>query len=166
MQNKIRFFGRFFAECLHPDGRVAWRRWIPNAIVDAGLTDILSVYFAGGSQKPLWYLALIDQTAFTGVDGTDTMSSHAGWQESTAYNETTRASWVPSVAGGFAGNASSQVFTFSRPTTLAGFFVASNSTKGGTTGSLWSSAIFPLGVAFAAGQTLRLSYSIQAAGGG
>lgn len=162
----LSFRGKFLAELFSPDGQRLWRKRVRNSVLDPALDDILQVYFAGGTPKTSWFLGLIDNQSFTGVDGGDSLLSHPGWLENINYSQGARAAWSPSIGGGLASNAASQAFTFTKGVSLAGMFVASNSTKGGTSGLLWSAGLFGQPKAVAAGQILRLSYQLRAAGGG
>lgn len=165
MKNKLRFTGIWDWEKVRK-GRVLQKGRIHNLVLDAGLNDILSVYFANGTQKPNWYLGLVDNVNFNQIQSSDTAASHAGWQENTGYSGSTRVSWNPSVGGNTAANASAQVFTFTTGVSLAGLMVISNSTKGGTSGILWSAAQFGEPTAFQSGDVLRVSYNLSVAGGG
>lgn len=151
-------------ECLNPDGTLAWRKSIYNDVL--ALTDLLSVYFASGTQKPNWYVGLIDNSGFTGLSPSDTMSSHPGWSENQDYTQATRPQWSPSIGGGVAVNPSPAVFTFVGADTLKGIFLASNNTKGGTSGTLWSTALFGALQSVTPGQVWRVIYNLRAAGGG
>lgn len=166
MQAKLDLKGYWIADGLDAQGHLLWQEAIYNDVVSAALTDLLSVYFASGTQKPSWYAGLIDNAAYTGVALADTISSHAGWAESTAYSESTRPQWTPTVSGGLASNATVILFTMSAATSLRGLFLVSNSTKGGSTGTLWSTALFTTVRAMLTLQTLRLTYRLRAAGGG
>jgi hypothetical protein len=72
------------------------------------------------------------------------MSSHCGWTEVTAYDEAARQAFTPgSVASQSVNNSASKaVFTISSSVTVGGAFLVSNSTKGGTTGTLYSAGAF------------------------
>src|SRR4051812_49340201 len=47
-----------------------------NLVVNQGKTDLLNVYFADGTQTAgsSWFMGLIVDTGFTGINATDTMS--------------------------------------------------------------------------------------------
>ncbi len=75
----------------------------------------------------------------------DTMSSHAGWTEVTAYDEATReALTLGTVSGQSVDNSASKAsFSINADSTvIGGCFVATNNTKGGTTGVLYSIGAF------------------------
>lgn len=164
MTHTPKFAGEFHAECRNPDGSLAWRERLPNGVTTAGLTDLLAVGFVGGTQRS-WRIGLIGASGFTAVAAADTMASHAGWTEATSYNPSTRPAWS-AISGVALATGPSGVFTFTSAITLAGMFLASDSTKGGTAGVLWSTALFPSNRVVTSGQTLAVTYTLRAAGGG
>ena len=101
----------------------------------------------------------------------DTMSSHGGWTEVTAYSQSTRPACTfgtpttanPSVATNSASQAS---FSINATTTVGGAFLTSNNTKGGTTGTLFSAADFssPGDRSVVSGDTLSVTYTLSLAG--
>lgn len=114
----------------------------PNGITDEGIHYNLDTAFTNNdTAETSWYAGLINNSGYTGVDPSDVMSSHTGWTESTDYSEGTRQ------ALSFAAAATRQItaevsFTMNATVTIKGLFVVTNSTKGGTTGVLWSTALY------------------------
>jgi hypothetical protein len=146
--------------------KALWSERLKNAATTEGLTHLLSSTFAAGSQVAAWYMGLISSSGYTGVDDSDTMASHAGWAEATGYSSATRPQWTPlAVAAGIATNSSEVVLTATASLSVRGFFVTSVSTKGGTTGTLWSTALFSTARSLVAGNGLRLRYTVIATGG-
>ena len=144
-------------------GRPLWRFRIRNAATDAGLNDLLSVGFAGGTQRLAWYLGLISSSGFSAISGSDTMAAHAGWSEITAYGSATRPQWTPlSVSGKLAQNTDTVNFTMSATSSLRGIFVVSENTKGGTSGILWATALLPAAQQLVNNQVIRVTYGVQA----
>ena len=139
-----------------------WRR-LSNGLTTAGLTDFLAAGVAQGTQRT-WYLGLISATNFTDLSSGDTMSSHTGWAELTAYSGNRKA-WGPSVASALAANSTPAEFSFNDTCTVQGFFVASDSAKGGSSGVLLSTAELNAPRAKLSGQSLQLRYRLRAAGG-
>lgn len=127
--------------CYDRWGRVKWEEVIRNIVVDQGVNDFLTQYFKGSGYTAAHYAGL--KGAGSAVAG-DTMASHAGWSELTDYDEATRPQIVlGSVAAKAVDNSSSRAtFTASAAMTVAGIFVSTNSTKGGTTGVLFGAADF------------------------
>jgi hypothetical protein len=127
--------GQFVIECFDKDGKLKWRDCFTNDVVNVGLQHLLDVLTAGSSQTDPWYVGLTDGTP-TPAAG-DTMASHAGWTEITAYDETNRQTWVDVRSGQSVDNSASKaVFTMSSSTTVGGAFLTSANDKGGSTGTL------------------------------
>jgi hypothetical protein len=119
-----------------------WEKVQKNLVPTAGLNHINDVVFHGSTQVATWYFGLLAASP-TPAAG-DTMSSHVGWTEFTAYDEATRPEWTEGAAsGGSTTNSSTVDFTCSTDSsTVAGGFITSNNTKSGTTGTLISVAAF------------------------
>lgn len=75
------------------------------------------------------------------------MNSHAGWAENTSYSNGTRPAYTPGAvaAGSVDNSASKAVFNINGTATIAGAFMSTNSTKGGTTGVLLGVGNFDVG---------------------
>jgi hypothetical protein len=157
--------GYFEVWGFHMDG-TPWYDTIKNGVTYQGLNDIISVYLAAGTQKLAWFLGLIDNSGFSGLNPNDTLTSHSGWTESTAYNESNRPTWTPGpVAGQAVTNPTPATFTMSTSSSIYGMFLASNNTKGGTSGVLWATGGFQSGVqTLPLGQPLKATYNLAAAG--
>lgn len=142
------------------DGSVAWTEdVVMNGDTTAGLNDMLSVYFNSGSQKTAWYSGLINNSGFSALSASDTISSHAGWSEYTGYSESVRQTWTPNSPSAGVMTGSSMVFTFTESVTMKGAFIVSNNTKGGTTGTLFATGAFSSTQAMSNGQTLTITYT-------
>jgi hypothetical protein len=131
-------------ECIR-DGKVIWVEEFENLVVTAGLNDSLDKHFKGSSYTAAWYVGLTDGTP-TFAAG-DTMSSHAGWAEITAYDEAARQTLTLGTvsAGSVNNSANKAVFTINASTTVGGAFLVTVSTKGGTTGTLYGGGAFAEG---------------------
>jgi hypothetical protein len=93
------------------------------------------------------------------------MSSHAGWSEvHTQYSEGTRpALTLGTVAAGSVSNtASKATFTITGTATVAGAFVTSNSTKNGTTGTLYGATDFSSSRGVESGDSLQVTVTLTA----
>lgn len=137
---------RFDLVCRKPCGAVRWRETAHNLVTDAGINDVLEKYLKGSSYSAAFYVGLTDGTP-TPAAG-DTMSSHAGWAEVTAYDEAARQTLTLGSVASKTVNNSASVATFTistNGTTIGGAFVATNGTKGGTTGVLLNIAAFSAG---------------------
>lgn len=133
----------------------------PNGITDVGIHYLLDAGFRGTSQLSNWYAGLIDNASFTGVAAADTMASHSGWVENQDYDETVRQTLAFAAAS--SRSISHQVsFTMNATgtVTLRGVFVNSDNTKGGTTGTLWATALFSTQPSLVSGNVLTVNYSL------
>ena len=165
MKTMFRPAGRMRVECFDPaTGAVLWEETIRNMSTLEGMTCLFDVGFDGGTQEPAWHLGLISNSGFVEVAEDDTMASH-GWTEATAYSGD-RPQWTPlAIAAGIATNSSNVVYIFTGAAVLKGIFVVSVATKGGTTGVLWATALFGATRTLAAGNGLRVTYTVTASGG-
>ena len=159
-------------ESFKPKGRFAievWRKGklhdiinIDNAVVNVGATDALEVLFHAGTQKTAWYIGLISNGSFSAINVADTMSSHAGWLESSAYDEPTRPQWTAGTAVNRSiTNAATVDFTINATHTFRGIFIASEDTKGNNQGILWSAAAFGSTVALQDDDVLKVTYTLS-----
>ncbi len=141
-----RFNTHYVVECFGPDGVLRWVEKFDNIVVNTGLDDILNEYFKGSGYTAAHYVGLTDGTPT--VAAGDTMASHAGWVEVTAYDEAVRQTLtLGSVSGQSVDNSASKaVFTIdSDSTTIGGAFVTTDSTKGGAGGTLYGAGAFTAG---------------------
>jgi hypothetical protein len=163
--------GVYKIQCHDKDGNLKWEDEAPNLVVNEGLQDMNAKYFTGTTYTAAWYLGLYGSGATNSPAAGDTMVSHAGWTEVTAYSQATRPACTfgtpttanPSVATNSASPAS---FSINGTTTVGGAFVTSNNTKGGTTGTLYSAADFsaPGDRSVVSGDTLSVTYTLSLAG--
>jgi len=163
--------GVYKIQCHDAQGNLKWEDEAPNLVVNVGLQDMNAKYFTGSAYTAAWYIGLYGAAASNNPAAGDTMSSHAGWTEVTAYSQTTRPACTfgtpttanPSVATNSASPAS---FSINGTTTVGGAFLTSNSTKSGTTGTLYSAADFssPGDRAVVSGDTLSVTYTLSLAG--
>ncbi len=136
----------------------------PNLVVNVGKNSILDVYFNGATAIAAnsWFKGLISLASYSTIVAADTMASHAGWTEFTAYSQATRPLWTQgSAASQAVTNASPVVFSINGAGTVKGGFITSNSTKSGTTGTLWSAALFPSDTVVANLDELRTTYTLS-----
>ena len=159
--------GRFGFHCFDRSGALLWSSFFPNGLTTAGGNYLLDVGFRDQTKLASWHIGLISGTGFTALALADTMASHAGWTESTAYDEAVRQTWTPGAAAGMAiKNPVRASFTISTNVSLIrGAFLASDSTKGGTSGTLWSTGILAANKSLNDGQILRVDYETLLTGG-
>jgi hypothetical protein len=163
--------GVYKIQCHDAQGNLKWEDEAPNLVVNDGLQDMNAKYFTGSAYTAAWYIGLYGSGATNSPAAGDTMSSHAGWTEVTAYSQATRPACTfgtpttanPSVATNSASPAS---FSINGTTTVGGAFLTSNNTKGGTTGTLYSAADFsaPGDRSVVSGDTLSVTYTLSLAG--
>ncbi|MGA3116436.1 MAG: hypothetical protein ABSF90_18595 [Syntrophobacteraceae bacterium] len=160
----IRLGGVFEVECFGPDGKLKWRDTAKNKIINIGLNHILGVEFYGVAQiaAASWYLGLTGSTP-TPAAG-DTLSSHSGWTEATAYSQASRPAWGQGAASGQQiTNGSPAVFSINGTATIGGAFLVSNNVISGTTGTLFSVAPFSQGnKSCSSGDTVNATYTLSA----
>ena len=156
--------GVYTVVCIGADGVEKWRDTFPNLVVNSGLQLMNDTFFDGTTYTAAWYLGLITgPAASTTFNAADTMLSHGGWTEDTAYSNATR----PQVVFGSATLADPSViattatsFSINGTTTVAGAFLTTDNTKGGTAGTLFSASDFTGGDRLLqSGDTLNVTYT-------
>jgi hypothetical protein len=157
--------GQYLFECFDSEGNLKWSDTADNIVVSVGAQFMNQRFFAGSSYTATWYIGLINGATAPSYNSADTMSSHAGWTEVTNYSNATR----PACSFGTATTASPSVisnsgsvavFNMSGTATVAGAFLVSDSTKSGTTGTLFSEANFTGGNrSVGSGDTLQVTYT-------
>jgi len=161
--------GRFTATCYDSEGNLKWEEHFPNLVVNVGKIDLLNKYFAGTSYTAAWYLGLVNGGTSPTYNAADTMSSHSGWTEITGYSNSTRpaASFGSATAsGGGAGSAgtgtistSATAFNINATNTVAGAFLTTSNTIGGTTGTLFSAGSFASSRSVLSGDVLNVTWT-------
>jgi len=169
--DKAKATGVYKIQCHDAQGNLKWEAESKNLVVNGGLQDMNAKYFTGSAYTATWFLGLYGAGATNTPAASDTMSSHAGWTENTGYSNATRPTCTfgtpttanPSVATNSASPAS---FNINATSTVGGAFLVSNSTKGGTTGTLYSAADFgsPGDRAVVNSDVLTLTYTLSLAG--
>lgn len=153
--------GRYIVTARDADGNVKWVEDVTNMIVTAGLNYAVGVALAAASQLTAWYVMLVSGTPT--IAAGDTMASHGGWTEVTGYSESVRQTWTPgAVSGGAVSNSASKaVVTANSSITVGGVALTSNSTKGGSTGTLFSAVAFAANRSLVSGDTLTIQYDFS-----
>ena len=163
--------GVYKIQCCDAQGNLKWEAESKNLVVNGGLQDMNAKYFTGSAYTAAWYIGLYGAGASNTPAASDTMSSHAGWTEITPYSNATRPVCTfatpttanPSVATNTASPAS---YNINATATVGGAFLVSDSTKGGSTGTLYSAADFgaPGDRSVVSGDILTVSYTLSLAG--
>lgn len=152
--------------CRRPDGSIRWRERAENLIVDAGVNYALDAALSGGTPVTTWYIGLKNSGS---VAAGDTMASHSGWTENENYDEATRPQWQEGGVSAKSISNSGNAASFSIDTnsqSIAGCFLTSNSTKGGTTGTLFSAVDFASAKSADDGDSLEVTYTVTGADDG
>jgi hypothetical protein len=165
---KIKAGGVFTVQCFDKDGKLKWTEENHNLVVNVGLQDMNTQYFTGSGYTATWYIGLYGSGSTNNPAAGDTMASHIGWTEVTAYSQATR----PAVTFGTAttadpsvisNSASPATFSINGTTVVGGAFLTSNNTKGGATGILFSASDFqsPGDRSVVSGDTLTVTYTFS-----
>jgi hypothetical protein len=143
-------------ECFDANGNLKWTDEFDNLVVTTGLNKLLDATLKTGLASPAWYVGL--KGAGT-VSAADTSASHSGWTEVTAYSESVRQTFTPgSISAGSVDNSASKaVFSINGTATVAGAFLIDNSTKSGTTGTLYGAGDFTSSRSVVSGDTLSVT---------
>ena len=160
LKETIGVTGHYNVQCLDSDGQVKWTDTIENLVVTVGKNDLLDKYFAGSAYTAAWYMGLVDGASTPTYAAGDTLASHAGWTESTAYSGTDRATvaWNAASAGSKASTATS--FSINATATIAGALLTVTQVRATTTGVLYSAGSFSGGNrSVANGDTLNVTYT-------
>lgn len=165
---KSKFGGVFTVECRDSEGNVKWSEDFHNLVVNSGLVAINTQFFKASTYTATWYMGLVTGPGASNIyAAANTMASHAGWSEATGYLQSTR----PIMAFGTATDAdpsviatsSPVVYTITTAATIAGAFVTTDNTKGGTTGTLFSVGNFTVGDRpVVSGDTVNVTYTFSA----
>ncbi len=142
----VKVENRYKVVCHDKNGNLKWIDYISNLIVNVGLDDILDKYLEGSTYTAAHYMGLTDGTPT--VNAADTMASHAGWVEVTAYDEGARQTivWDGVASQSNDNSVSPSVFTISaNSTTIGGAFVALSATKGESASTLYGAGAFDAG---------------------
>ena len=166
--------GVFNIICRDKDGNFKWQAESKNLVVNAGLAYMAGTALTSVTQITSFFLGLYGAASSNTPAAADTMASHAGWTEVTTYSNANRiaATFVtattanPSVV---TNTASPAVFNINGTTTVGGAFLVGgtgSSTKGGSTGTLFSAADFgsPGDRSVVNSDTLSVTYTFSLAG--
>jgi hypothetical protein len=157
--------GMYTVECVGADGKVKWTDTFPNLVVNQGVQDMNAQYFKGATYTASPFLGLITGPGSgTTFAAGNTLASHIGWTESTAYAGSRKAvvfgtatTANPSVTTNSASPAS---FAMNATATIAGAFLCTVSS--GTSGVLFSAGDFTGGDKFVdSGDTLNVTYTFS-----
>ena len=148
--------------CLDSDGNEKWREINKNLVTTEGLNHVLSSTLDGGTQITTWYVGL--KGTGSAAAG-DTMASHSGWSEVTDYSQSVRQTLTlgTAAAGSIDNSASKASYSINATATVAGAFINSDSTKSGTSGTLYGVVDFASSRSVISGDTLEVTVTLTAA---
>lgn len=157
--------GVFHFQCFDKDGNLKWSDTAKNMVVTTGLQDMNQKYFKGSGYVAAWYIGLVNASPSPTYNTSDTMASHAGWAETTAYSGANRATATfgtattasPSVID---NSGSPAQFSMTGTVTVAGAFLTTTQDKTTNSGLLFSVASFeaPGDRSVVSGDTLNVTY--------
>ncbi len=162
-RNKFQPKGKFHAEHWR-DGKCIGVYDFPNDITNEGKNYILDVMFHDQTQiaSTSWFIGLISSSGYSALAAADVMNSHAGWTEFTGYSQSTRVLWGQGAPSSQSiTNASPATFDITGGGTLKGVFITTNSTKSGTSGKLWATALFSADVPVSNGDQIKITYTVS-----
>ena len=134
-----------------------------NLVVNEGLNALLDIMFHAATQVTSWYLGVFEAN-YTPVSTATAATIASAATECTAYTSGTRPSYDEAAAASQSttNSASRASFIFNATKTIYGAFLISNSTKGGTSGTLFSAAQFSASKSVVSGDELLLTYTFTA----
>jgi hypothetical protein len=166
--------GTYTVFCYDSVGNIKWEDEFPNTVVTAGKNHLLDTHFKTANVTAFtttWYMGLIASNGYSAIAAADTMATHTGWLESGAqgasapgYSQATRRQ-ITFAAAATSAKATSNavVFSMSIGGTVKGAFIVNQSTKAGTTGTLYSAGLFTVGDKVVTnGDTLNITYTASA----
>jgi hypothetical protein len=166
--------GTYTVFCYDSAGNIKWEDEFPNTVVTAGKNHLLDTHFKTANVTAFtttWYMGLIAANGYSAIAAADTMASHAGWKESgennasaPGYSQATRRQ-ITFAAAATSSKATSNavVFSMSIAGTVKGAFIVNQSTKAGSTGTLYSAGLFTVGdKVVTGGDTLNITYTASA----
>ena len=165
--------GTFIFEAYDKDGNLKWTAEAKNLTTNVGRQDMNAKYFLGSGYTADWFIGLVNNSPTPSYDVTDTMASHAGWDETTAYDTSNRATATfgtatddnPSViSNSVASGGTVASFAINGTVTIDGAFLTDTQAKSpGNTGILFSVAAFevPGDRSVVAGDTLNVTYQFS-----
>jgi hypothetical protein len=159
--------GVFHFKCYDKDGKLKWEDSAKNLVVNTGLQDMNTKYFKGSSYTAAWYIGLVSDSGFSAYAAGDTLASHAGWTETTAYSGGNRATASfgtattadPSVIN---NSGSPGAFSITGTVTVKGAFLCDVQDNTSNSGLLFSVSNFTGGDrSVVNGDTLNVTYEFS-----
>lgn len=147
---------QYHVECLDAKGRQKWVEDFHNTVTTEGKNFCLNTIFRGSAYTASFFFGLISSVSYTtGVAAGDTAAQINGtnaWKEAGPtnapnYSQGTRpaATFGNAASAGSIANSAVSAFSITATGTVKGAFLATNSTKDGTSGSLINGGLFTQG---------------------
>ena len=161
-QDGIIAAGRYHGQHIR-NGRVIDEWEDHNLVVNEGLNALLNIMFNGSTQITTWYMGVFEGN-YTPVATVTAATITSASTECTAYAAATRPEYVEATASAqsITNSASRASFVFNATKTIYGAFLISNSTKSGTSGTLFSAAQFGSSKSVVSTDELLLTYTFTA----
>lgn len=170
--------GYYHVECRDKDGNLKWEEEFPNLVVAVGKQLMFDTLLKGSAYTVVGpYLGLISGSSPT-FAAADTMSSHSGWTEFTAYTvggsairgtavfaSATSSGTTPTNVTTSAASAITYTITGAGGTVGGCFLVTgagASSTQSNTSGTLYSAGAFGTAKITTVGDTVSVTYSTTA----
>jgi hypothetical protein len=149
-------------ECRDFEGRLKWTYHGPNLITNVGLNHILDSEFNASGYTSAFYVGLKGSGA---AAAGDTAASHSGWSEVTDYSEGVRQDYTTAAASSqsITNSASKASFSINGSATVAGAFLITDDTKGGSSGTLLAVVDFSGSRSVVSGDTITVTYTVTLA---
>lgn len=161
MEHLLRFNNPF--QVLHfREGRLIGIHKGWNDVTVVGKNHLLDVAFGNSTpvtQVDPWYIGLINNTPTPVLSENDTLASHSGWSELSAYAGNRKAWDDTNAAAKVKGTTTTSDFTMNATNTVNGIFVASVDT--GTSGILWATGSFDAPIAVVNTDVLKITYGLR-----
>lgn len=145
------------------DGKVIDRWQSQNLVTNEGLNAILDIMFHAATQITTWYIGIFEGN-YTPVAGVTAATIASASTESTAYSESVRQTYTEAAASSqsITNSANKATFSINATKTLYGAFLISDSTKSGTSGTLFAASRFGSSKAVSSGDQLLVTYTLNA----
>lgn len=143
-------------------GGLVWDSVFPNGVTYEGSHYLLNGGFRGATLQPNWFVGLISDGGFAGLDTLDTHAAHAGWSEFTGVSGSNRGPWLPTAASGGTLMGPPVVLSVTANGSVRGALLASRQPVGLASGAvLYCTGAAAAGLAVSAGGTVTLSYQLR-----
>ena len=148
-------------------GELKWEETIENLTVNVGLAYMLTSFWKGANYTASFYVGLKGSGT---IAAPDTMASHSGWAEITAVQQTARqaitfGAVLGTTTASLDNSAVPASYTMSGSATVAGAFVTTDSTLGGTAGTLIGASDFATSRPMVANDVLKVTTTMTTTSG-